>query len=154
VNGKLVAGGLVIVAAVAGVAMYWLQVHAFYTPVAEAEIRLTPVGGGAPQPVAVEGFEGIDSGSSPIRFRACFRLGMSLATLTETYAIHPEPVPLVAPGWFACFDAAAIGAALQTGEAVAFLGETEIRPGVERIVAVFPDGRAFAWHQLTARFRN
>jgi hypothetical protein len=79
---------------------------------------------------------------------------MSLATLTETYVIHAEPVPLVAPGWFSCFDAAAIGAALETGEAVAFLGETEVRPGVERIVAVFPDGRAFAWHQLTARFRN
>lgn len=153
-NGRLVAGALVIAGLVAGVAMYWLQVHAFYQPLAGAEIRLTPVGGGAPQPVAVEGFEGIDSDSSPIRFRACFRLGISLATLTETYAIHPAPVPLVAPGWFSCFDAAAIGAALEAGEAVAFLGEDEVRPGVERIVAVFPDGRAFAWHQLDARYRN
>ncbi|MCC6306489.1 MAG: histidine kinase [Rhodobacteraceae bacterium] len=153
-NGRIVAGGLVSVALLAGAAMYWLQVYVFYEPIAGAAIALTPVGGRAPQPVAVAGFEGIDSESSPVRFRACFHLDMSLATLTETYAIYPEPVPLVAPGWFRCFDAGAIGAALEAGEAVAFLGEAEIRPGVDRIVAVFPDGRAFAWHQLNARLRN
>ena len=43
---------------------------------------------------------------------------------------------------------AAIGAALESGEALAFLSEPEIHPGVDRVVAVFPDGRAFAWHQL------
>jgi hypothetical protein len=30
------------------------------------------------------------------------------------------------------------------------LSEPEIHPGVDRVVAVFPDGRAFAWHQLNA----
>ncbi len=153
-NGKLVAGAIVIAAAVAGLAMYYLQVYAYYAPVAADAIRLTPVGGGAPQPVAVDDFRGIDSESSPIRFRACFTMPLSLAVLTETYAIHAAPQPLIAPPWFDCFDAAAIGAALARGEAVAFLGERDIRPGVDRIVAVLPDGRAFAWHQLNATLRN
>jgi hypothetical protein len=59
-------------------------------------------------------------------------------------------VPLNAPAAFPCFDAAAIGAALESGEALAFLSEPEIHPGVDRVVAVFADGRAFAWHQLRA----
>ena len=58
--------------------------------------------------------------------------------------------PLTAPGWFDCFDAVAIGEALEKGEAIAFLSQANIHPGVDRVVAVFPDGRAFAWHQLNA----
>jgi hypothetical protein len=154
VNGRIAAGGVVIAAAVAGIAMYYLQVHAFYDRVTADEIALTPIGGGDPQPVAVDGFQGIDSASSPIRFRACFSLPLSLSVLTETYEIHEAPEPLNAPDWFSCFDATAIGAALESGEAVAFTGQRDIRHGVDRIVAVFPDGRAFAWHQLNATLRN
>ena len=75
---------------------------------------------------------------------------MTQAMLTETYKIYEGAVPNVAPGWFDCFDAEAIGAALEKGEAIAFLSEANIHPGVDRVVAVFPDGRAFAWHQLNA----
>ena len=75
---------------------------------------------------------------------------MTQGMLTETYQIYQDAVPLTAPGWFDCFDAAAIGAALEKGEAIAFLSESEIHPGVDRVVAVFPDGRAYAWHQLNA----
>ena len=31
---------------------------------------------------------------------------------------------------------------------LAFLSEPDIHPGVDRVVAVFGDGRAYAWHQL------
>ncbi len=55
---------------------------------------------------------------------------------------------MTAPGWFDCFDANAIGEALERGEALAFLSQAEIAVGVDRVVAVFPDGRAYAWHQL------
>ncbi len=37
-------------------------------------------------------------------------------------------MPLNAPGWFDCFDADAIGEALETGEALAFLGSRDIVP--------------------------
>jgi hypothetical protein len=147
-NGKIVAGAIVIAAAVAGAVMYYLQVYGFYEPVsATSEIEVTTVGG-TPEPLFVEGFEGVDAESSPLRFRACFTVPVSLATLTETYRIAERPVPLIGPPWFDCYDAAAIAAALEAGEAVAFVGTPDIRPGVDRIVAVFRDGRGFAWHQL------
>lgn len=150
-NGKWVAGGLVLTGVVAGIAMYWLQVHAFYVPASfepGAEIRLTPLAGAIPEVIVAADVRGIDADSSPLRFRACFTTPLSQALLTETYRVYEAPVPLIAPGWFDCFDARAIGEALETGEAIAFLSQENIHNGVDRVVAVFPDGRAYAWHQL------
>lgn len=149
--GRIAAGFLVVIGAVGGVAMWYLQVYAYYEPVAfqpGQEIRLTPIVNDQPEPILAEGVTGIDSESSPIRFRACFTTPLSLAMLTETYVVYEGAEPLVAPGWFDCFDAQAIGTALERGEALAFLSEAGIHKGVDRVVAVFPDGRAFAWHQL------
>ena len=151
-NGKIVGGFIVGAALVVGAAIYYLQVYAFYSPIAAsaeaAEIRLVSVVSGEPEPVNVTGFEGIDADSSPLRFRACFHIDNSLAMLTETYKLAEDADPLNGPGWFDCYDAGEIGAALESGEALAFLSEPEIHPGVERIVAVFSDGRAYAWQQL------
>ncbi|MBS0563510.1 MAG: histidine kinase, partial [Proteobacteria bacterium] len=33
-------------------------------------------------------------------------------------------------------------------KAVAFLSDENIHPGVDRVVAVYADGRAYAWQQL------
>ena len=147
---------------VAGIAIYWLQVYAFYEPVSFQpgnEIRLTPISSDVPEVIVADNVTGIDANSSPLRFRACFTTPLSQAMLTETYVVYEGAAPLVAPGWFDCFDAAAIGKALETGEAIAFLSEANINSktdaaggvqlsGIDRVVAVFPDGRAFAWHQL------
>jgi hypothetical protein len=149
--GRLAAGFLVVIGALGGVAMWYLQVYAYYEPVAfqpGEEIRLTPIVSDQPEPILAEGVTGIDSDSSPIRFRACFTTPLSLAMLTETYVTYEGAEPLVAPSWFDCFDAQAIGTALERGEALAFLSEAGIHKGVDRVVAVFPDGRAYAWHQL------
>mgnify|MGYP006198981481 CR=1 FL=1 len=62
--------------------------------------------------------------------------------------------PLIAPPWFDCFNAERIGRALETGEAIAFLSVPDITPGVDRVVAVFPDGAAFAWHQLNDKLKE
>lgn len=141
------------VAILAGAAVYWLQVYAFYAPVepasADAEMRLTTIEG-VVEPILSEGFDGIDSDSSPIRFRACFTTPQSMAMLTETYQTYPAATPLTAPAWFDCFDAAAIGAALEQGTAVAFMGEENITYGIDRVVAIFGDGRAYAWNQINA----
>lgn len=150
-NGKLVAGGIVLTAALAGAAVWWLQLHAFYDRVAfqpGEEIRLTPILGEVPEVIIADDVTGIDADSSPLRFRACFTTPLSQAMLTETYRVYPTPTPLNAPPWFDCFDARRIDQALRRGEAIAFLSERDIAPGVDRVVAVFPDGRAYAWHQL------
>lgn len=149
--GRVAVGFIVLSATLGGVFLWYTAERAFYEPVVFTpgdEIRLVPLASDQPEPILVEGIEGTDAESSPIKFRACFRTPMSLAMLTETYRPYENAVPLNAPSAFPCFDAAAIGAALQTGEAVAFLSEPGIHPGVDRVVAVFQDGRAFAWHQL------
>ena len=156
-NGKLVAGGIVLTGLVAGIAMYWLQVYAFYEPVSftpGTEITLVPLEGAMPEAIVVENIEGIDADSSPLRFRACFTTPLTQATLTETYQLYDRPTPLTAPGWFDCFDADVIGEALERGEALAFLSQANIARGVDRVVAVFPDGRAFAWHQLNDTYKE
>lgn len=155
-NGKIVGSFVVITALVAGVAIYWLQLYAFYDEVAadDAAITLVNVATGQPEPILIAGFEGIDATSSPLRYRACFETGQSLATLTETYADYPGAAPLTGPGWFDCYDAASIGAALERGEALAFLGQRNISDGVDLVVAVFPDGRAFAWRQLNEKYQD
>ena len=37
---------------------------------------------------------------------------------------------------------------LESGAARAYLAQPEIRPDVDRVIAVYPDGRAYGWHQL------
>ena len=151
-NGKIPALVILMFALIAGAAVYYLQEYAYYEPASFTpgkEIRLTLIESGQPEPILAENIEGIDADSSPLRFRACFHTPMSQAMLTETYKTYANAVPLIAPTWFGCFDANAIGAALEKGEAIAFLSQANIAPQVDRVVAVFPDGRAFAWHQLS-----
>ena len=145
-----------VVAALVGGAVWYLQNYAFYIPVKftpGAEIVLTPITSDQPEPIVVKDVQGIDSDSSPLRYRACFTTQMTLATLTEGYKVYDGATPLYAPNWFTCFDAEKIGAAILTGQAVAFLGQKNIVPNqdnveIDRVIAVFPDGRAFAWNQL------
>ena len=142
--------GILVTALIAGAALYYLQLYAYYVEVAAevADVQLTGVVSGQPEPILFENYKGIDSDSSPIRYRGCFETPLSQAMLTETYQTYAGATPLVAPGWFDCFDAVAIGDAIQTGEAIAFMGIENITYGVDQIVAVFPDGRGYVWHQI------
>ncbi len=138
-------------ALVAGVAVYYLQEYAYYSEAAfepGREIMLTPIESDLPEPILAEGIIGIDAESSPLRFRACFRTPLTQGMLSETYRAYEGATPLNAPSWFDCFDAQAIGVGLENGEALAFLSQSDIAPDVDRVVAVFADGRAYAWHQF------
>ncbi|PTX56376.1 hypothetical protein C8N43_1033 [Litoreibacter ponti] len=148
-SGKLVGIAIMIIALTAGAWMYYLQVYAFYEEVQTPDpVALTSVATGAPEDIIADAITAIDADSSPIRYRACFETPMSHALLTETYELAVGAEPLVAPDWFDCFDAQEIGEALQTGEALAFLGQENIEYGVDRIVAIFEDGRGYVWQQL------
>lgn len=150
-NGKIVGGFIVLTALAAGAALYYLEVFGYYQPLPAsapaAQIRLVTLAG-TQQTMMASDFEGIKGEASPLKFRGCFVTPMSLAMLTETFAPYENPTPLIAPSWFTCFDAERIGADLEAGHAIAFLSETDIHPGVDRVVAVYPDGRAYAWQQL------
>ena len=149
--GKFLVGLIVVFAAFAGVAMYYLQVYAFYEEVAATgtdDVQLVSFVSNEPEPIVYENFQAIDADSSPIRYRACFTTSFSHAMLTETYVGLDDVVPRNAPGWFDCFQAGQIGDDLTSGVAVAFMGIENVQYGIDRVIAVYPDGRAFAWHQI------
>ncbi|MEY8096174.1 DUF6446 family protein [Falsihalocynthiibacter sp. S25ZX9] len=150
--GKLIAGAIVITALIAGGAMYYLQEYGFYETVEasseNANIQITNLVTQAPEPMLIAGFEGIDADSSPIRYRACFTTPMSNAMMTETFQTYPAAEPLVAPKQFSCFDARKLGADIETGTATVYLGQANIIYGIDRVIAVYDDGRAYAWHQI------
>lgn len=152
-NGKLVGTGLGLTALIGGIAAYALNVYAFYKelPPDEVAITLTPSGSDVSTPITISDLQAIDATSSPLRFRACFTASLR-PEARAGYTRYPEAEPLTGPGWFDCYDAQAIGAALSAGEATAYLSARDIREGVDRVVALFPDGRGYAWHQLNETF--
>jgi len=149
-NGKAIVAVLTLSAALAGGALYYLQVYGYYHEVqAEAEpVSLVLLADNLPEPILAENFQAIDADSSPIRYRACFTTPMTAAVLSETYVMVDNPKPLNAPGWFDCFNAEAIGTELEAGTALAFLGQKNVHFGVDQIVAITDDGRGYIWHEL------
>ena len=128
--------------------VYYLQVYAYYqeAELPEGALRLAKEDGTLAT-LAAGDVQAIDADSSPLRFRACFTLADPDAAILGATP-YPGAEPLNAPGWFDCFDAREIGEALASGAARAWLGEKNVEYGVDRVVALFADGRAFAWHQL------
>jgi hypothetical protein len=149
-SGKIIGTVILVSALVAGAALYYLQVYGFYREVAAAaaEVELVSLTSDAPEPIAAEGISAIDADSSPIRYRACFTTPLSLASLTEAYVMAQATEPRNAPGWFDCFDAEAIGAEIEAGTALVFLGQKNVHYGVDRVVAITEDGRGYVWHEL------
>jgi hypothetical protein len=149
--GKVLGVVIVATALVAGAALYYLQIYAFYEEVPATgtdDVQATARQTGMPEPIAYSDFRAIDADSSPIRYRACFTTDLTPGEMGKTYVPYPDAVPLEAPGWFECFDAGAIGAALEAGRARAFLGEKHIEYGIDRVVAVTQGGRGYVWHQI------
>jgi hypothetical protein len=149
-TGKILGAFIMISALVAGAALYYLQVYSFYSEVdaPAGGLALVSIASGEPEVIPLDGFQAIDADSSPIRYRACFTTPYSLALLTETFQLVEQATPRNAPGWFDCFDAAAIGAELEAGTALTFLSAKNVHFGVDRIVAITDDGRGYVWHEL------
>lgn len=144
-NGRIPAMILIAAALAAGAGVWYAQEYGFYDRLDPSAAALTVMVGDQALPLATDGVEAIDADSSPIRWRACFRLVEPLPADAQPFA---QPTPLNAPRWFSCFDAARIGADLESGTARAYLSRSEIRPDVDRVIAVYPDGRAFGWQQF------
>ena len=142
--GRLAVLAILLVALAVGVGIWYAQTRAYYEPErADVPIVLTTLEGEVAAPA--EWVRSIDSASSPIRFRACFQLAAPVPAALPA----PEPAePTVAPGWFDCYDAGAIAADLEAGRAAAALGQANVTYGVDRLVALHPDGRGYAWHQI------
>jgi hypothetical protein len=145
VNGRIPALLILGAAVFAGVGVWYAQEYGFYDQLDPAGVTITVMANGQAVPLQAGDLEAIDASSSPIRWRGCFRVDQPLPEGAEPFA---NPTPLVGPNWFSCFDAGQIGADLQSGVAKAYLSQPEIRPDVDRVIAVYPDGRAYGWHQF------
>ena len=141
------------IALTAGAVLYFLQVNSFYNEVAtnDATIKLTSIVSGKPEEIIADDFEGLDNPSSPIQFRGCFTTPMSQSMLTETYVPYDKAVPQVGPGWLTCYNVKTIRADMQAGKALAFLGQENIADGIDRVVIIYSDGRAYVGHQRNKR---
>ncbi|MEJ6389066.1 DUF6446 family protein [Gymnodinialimonas ulvae] len=151
-SGRILVSVIVGVTAIFGAALWWFVNYAFYEELDDLSLSVQRGDGSSfelPLDPAQNAVRAIDASSSPLRFRACFTLdpAQADALLAEAFP-YDDPTPLGAPGWFGCFDAEAIGTALEQGNAQALLIQRDITRGVDRVGALFPDGRAFAWHQL------
>ena len=144
-RGRAVLVGMGLALLVFGAALWWFQTRAWYQELRGVE-TVTVAG----REVPVTGWRGIDAASSPIKLRACFRV--SPEALADAPAAE-APTPLIAPDWFDCFDAGTLTAALAAGEARAVRAAAGEFQGTERLIALYPDGRAFMWRQLTPEAR-
>ncbi|MGR3485819.1 MAG: DUF6446 family protein [Paracoccaceae bacterium] len=148
-TGKVLSLGLLATAVIAGLSMWWLQTRAFYDELpAGQEVTLTGADG-VPRAVPIANFRGIDSDSSPIRYRACFDVELTPEEAAATF-LAVGAAPLVAPAWFDCFDAADLGAAIESGDATVVLGEADVTWGIDRVVAILPGGQGRAWNAINA----
>ncbi|MBK4214877.1 histidine kinase [Paracoccus caeni] len=145
-NGKLVGIAVILPALLVGGGIWYAQEYYFYDSIDPASdaasISIETATG--PKPLLTQDFQGIDADSSPLRWRICARLETALPADATPY---DGATPLYGPRWFDCFNADQIGADLESGAATAWLAQSEIRPDVDRILAVYPDGRVYGWHQ-------
>ena len=110
-------------------------------------INLTPITGGAVEPALIKGQPVVAFSTDAKFYYACFQTSMSFGFLTETYVISDDATPAKPLGEMACYDQQKIAMDVASGEALSLVGERNIIEGIDRIIAVYPDGRAFAWHQ-------
>jgi Family of unknown function (DUF6446) len=150
-SGKVIGILILACALMAGAGLYYLQIYGFYRTVSPkhgADVELVTLDSGQSESIVYDDFQAIDADSSPIRYRACFTTTLSSAELAATYVTLKNMTPRNGPNWFDCFDARAIGEALQAGTAQSYLGTKNVSYGVDRIVAILDDGRGFVWHEL------
>lgn len=142
-SGNFVVTGLIGFALIFGMAFWWFQQHAFLEETWAEDVVI------AGQAYPVTEWEGVRSDSSPLKLRACFLLQ---ADVTAPPALDAEP--LVGPGWFKCFNAKTIGDALARDYARAYVAAVDDPFGFDRIVAIFPGGRAYMWRQLNGKIEE
>ena len=128
--------------------LVWTQLFAYYER--QTGINALSIIG---EPVPVAGYDGIDSTSSPLKLRACLTIDpAAVARLAPPPA--PQATPLNPPFWFRCFDAGRLTADLAAGTARAYDIGRDDPAGFGLMLAVYPDGRAFVWRQLTERYAD
>lgn len=140
--GKLAAVSLVASGVIAAGALWYSANYAYWEEDPRASVALQDT----PDALKVTDLQAIRSSSSPLGFRACFTYELAGDPSQFTQVTNPEP--RVPPRWFECFDTAEIAEALANRSATTYVSHKNIGFGVDRVIALFEDGRGFAWHEL------
>lgn len=147
-SGRILVLGLLAFTAVFAAVLVWTQFFAYYER--QSGVGALTIAG---EVVPVADYDGIDSTSSPLKLRGCFRIDPAwVARLDPPPA--PQATPLTPPFWFRCFDAGALTADLAAGTAVAYDIGRDQPEGFDLMLAVYPDGRGYVWRQLNERFSD
>ncbi len=142
---------LALAAILAGAGVWYAQTRAYYRQSLIDTLAVAPADESRGRVLLSAQGTAIDSESSPLRFRACLELSPAdAARLRAVAKPATNAMPLVAPRWFSCFDAARLAADLAAGQADAWLVEENFRYGFDRLLALYPDGRAYMWHQINS----
>lgn len=143
-NGKVLVIALLGFTIVFSLALYYFQVFAFYEQ-SDGQKSIKVFASDVP----VQNYKGIDAVASGLKLRGCFKVDpLAFSRLP----ILVTATPLAAPFWFDCFDHEKIQKAINSGEAKAFLVFENEKDGIDRVIAVYPDGTAFQWRQLNSKF--
>ena len=140
-SGRALVITLVAFTVIFGAVLWYFQTYAFYAELGAETVTI------AGRDYAVSDYRGIDAMTSPLKLRSCFYL-----PAVPDAPVAENPTPLVAPGWFDCFDARTIAEALEAGDAIAYLAQPDEFDGVDRLVARYADGRAFEWRQFNDKY--
>ena len=143
-NGKLFVILLLVFTIGFAVALYYFQVFAFYYK--SDGLKSISV---LDRNISVQNYRGIDSATSGLKLRGCFKVEPKEFTKIPRLL---NATPLSAPSWFTCFDHVKIQKAIDAGSAKAYLVSENEKDGIDRVVAVYPDGTAFQWRQLNSKF--
>ena len=98
-------------------------------------------------------YNGIDASSSGLKLRECFNIS-DVYFDNSILTIYQNPTPLNAPFWFKCFNAEGIAKDLNANKAVAFLSKKEEFDGIDKVIALYPDGTGFQWRQLNDKYTD
>ncbi len=101
--------------------------------------------------VEVTEYSGITASSSGLKLRECFRI-VDQSFDISVLKVYQKPTPLNAPFWFGCFNAKSLADDLIANKAVAFLSKKEEFDGIDKVIALYPDGTAFQWRQLNEKY--
>ena len=116
----------------------------------DVTVTMLPVTGGAAEEILFDGLTATRDTAMPESLWACFMTPLSMGLLTESYVVAEDVAPTNPASSLPCFDADDVKTAVEQGQAVAFVGAQDVWPGVDRVVAVYLDGRAVAWNQRRA----
>ena len=103
--------------------------------------------------VEVTDYSGITASSSGLKLRECFKI-VDLSFDTQVLTVYQKPTPLNAPFWFGCFNAKLLSKDLNANKAVAFLSKKEEFDGIDKVIALYPDGTGFQWRQLNNKYTD